>query len=300
MLHLVIGNTGPVGLGREICRILSGDGRSVRALVRPTSNPERVAELASMGVELCEGDLKDRASMDRACEGVSAVLTSATTTLCRQPDDTIEAVDRNGYVNLVEAAAAAGVRQFVYTSYSKNTQKYADCPLTDAKLHIEDLVKRSGFESYTILRPSYFTECWIGPNLHFDITEHKALIYGAGHTKICWISTRDVARFAVASLTNPAGRNATLELGGPDALSPLEIVAMCEDIGQCKFTVEHVSEADLERERVESTNSLDISMAALKLGYARGDMIAMDELLPQFPEMELMVVKDYVQSMLGG
>ena len=56
-MNLVVGATGPVGLGFEICRRLRQAGQPVRAIARPTANPERVAELRRLGVELLPGDL---------------------------------------------------------------------------------------------------------------------------------------------------------------------------------------------------------------------------------------------------
>ena len=41
-------------------------GEKVRALVRTTSSPEKVASLEKCGVELCLGDLKDTDSLVRA------------------------------------------------------------------------------------------------------------------------------------------------------------------------------------------------------------------------------------------
>ena len=48
---LVVGATGL--LGTEICRRLAKRGEKVRALVRTTSSPERVASLEKCCVELC-------------------------------------------------------------------------------------------------------------------------------------------------------------------------------------------------------------------------------------------------------
>ena len=59
--NLVVGATGLVGQG--ICRLLVEQGRPVRALVRCTSDPEKVARLRELGAELAHGDLKDPASL---------------------------------------------------------------------------------------------------------------------------------------------------------------------------------------------------------------------------------------------
>jgi uncharacterized protein YbjT (DUF2867 family) len=58
-MNLVVGATGPIGLGGEICRLLRKQGKPVRALVRPTSSADRVSQLRSAGVEIVVGDVID-------------------------------------------------------------------------------------------------------------------------------------------------------------------------------------------------------------------------------------------------
>ncbi len=300
MIHLIVGATGPVGLGRQICRRLIEGGRPVRALVRPTSNPAAVAELAGLGVELMTADLKDCASLDGLCRGVAVILTTATTTASRQPGDTIAAVDLAGYHNLVQAAQHAGVSRFVYTSYSINTQRAAPCPLTWAKQAVEKLIMSGSF-TYTILRPSYFTEIWLGPLLGFDIRAATARIYGSGQQPISWIATADVAEVAVRALEHPVAANAVLELGGPEALSPLAVVRLCEQLGGRRFQVELVSEVELEARRkaaFEAADDLGESVAALALGYAAGDPIDMTAMAAHFG-MSLRTVDEHVRAVLA-
>jgi NADH dehydrogenase len=91
----------------------------------------------------------------------------------------------------------------------------ASFPLQDAKRAVETRLRESGL-TYTILQPTYFVEAWLSPGVGFDYPNRKATIYGTGENPISWISYADVARFAVACLDNPASRNATLELGGPE------------------------------------------------------------------------------------
>src|SRR5256712_11117147 len=112
---LVVGATGL--LGSEICRRLTQRGNPVRALVRTTSNHDRVAKLEGLGAELVRGDLKDRASLDAACRGASAVISTASSTMSRQEGDSIESVDRQGQLSPVDPAAAAGVKHFVPISF---------------------------------------------------------------------------------------------------------------------------------------------------------------------------------------
>lgn len=105
-MNLIAGATGM--LGSEICRLLREQGKRVRALVRSTSNPERLADLGGLGVELVQGDLKDAATLEEACRGASAVISTASSTVSRQAGDSIDSVDRQGQLNLIEAAERDG------------------------------------------------------------------------------------------------------------------------------------------------------------------------------------------------
>src|SRR4030095_13845816 len=66
IMYLVVGATGPGGFGGALCRQLRVADNPVRALVRSTANPNRVANLARIGVELIAGDLKNPRSLHEA------------------------------------------------------------------------------------------------------------------------------------------------------------------------------------------------------------------------------------------
>src|ERR1700722_2131066 len=72
---LVVGATGL--LGTRICERLRADGQPVRALIRRTSNPGKVQALRSLGCELTIGDLKNPPQIHSACQGISAVISTA-------------------------------------------------------------------------------------------------------------------------------------------------------------------------------------------------------------------------------
>ncbi|MGG7382841.1 hypothetical protein ACQ7B2_30260, partial [Escherichia coli] len=67
---------------------------------------------------------------------------------------------------------------------------------------------------------SYFIEMWLTPMFGFDYVNGRVRIYGEGTNPISWVSYKDVARVAVAAVDTPAARNTTLEVGGPQPLSP--------------------------------------------------------------------------------
>lgn len=293
-MNLVVGATG--FLGSEVCRRLIEKGKTVRGLVRPTSDPAAIERLQALGVDTVEGDLKDPASLEVACRGIHTVLSTATSTRSRQQGDSVEATDGQGQLNLIEAARKAGVSRFVYVSYSGHIGK--DDPLTKAKRTAEQQLHQSGM-TYTILRPSIFMEVWLSPALAFDYPNAKATIYGTGQNRISWISLSDVAAFAVESVDHPAAENAILELGGPEALSPLEVVRMFEEVGGQPFEVQYVSEKELRAQQAAATDSMQQTFAALQLAYASGDQIPMKETLRQYP-LPLTSVREYARRVLSA
>jgi len=286
---LVAGATGL--LGREICRLLRERGKPVRAMVRKTSNPEIVNDLKKRRAELVFADLRDSASLAPACRNAQSVISTVSSTISRQEGDSIESVDRQGQIRLIDAAKAAGVRRFVLISF--NHQKVpASCALTEAKNAAEQHLMKSGME-YTILRPAAFMEVWLSPALGFDAANGKATIYGSGKNPISWISLFDVAAFAAESVDRPGKQ--IIEIGGAEALSPLEVVRVFEEAAGRKFDVQHVPEEALEAQRASATDPMQHSFASLMLYYAKGDRIDMSQTMSQFP-LRLKSVRDYAQS----
>src|SRR5690242_20666201 len=106
---LVTGATGQQG--GAVTRHLLAQGRRVRALTRAPDKPAARA-LAGQGAEVVQGDLYDRASLDRALRDVYGVFSVQNFWL---PDVGYEGEVRQGKT-LADAAKAAGVQHFVYTS----------------------------------------------------------------------------------------------------------------------------------------------------------------------------------------
>ena len=290
-MNLIVGATGL--LGSEICRLVAAEGKPARALVRPSSDQSKVAQLESLGLEIAQGDLKDRSSLDAACREVRAVISTASSTLSRQDGDSIQTVDLEGQLNLIDAAKAANVSRFVLISFPHVDVEF---PLQAAKRRVEEHLTRSGL-TYTILQPTFFMEVWLSPALGFDAGNAKAQVYGSGKNKISWISYKDVAKFAVASLDKPEARNAVIKLGGLEALSPLEVVRAFEELQGRKFDVQHVPEEVLREQRESASDPLQQSFAGLMLYYSEGHTIDMRETLQTFP-VQLTSVRDFAKASL--
>jgi len=206
---LVVGASG--SLGGKIVRGLLERREVVRALVRP-GRPHRPIERD--GATVVVGDLRDRLSLDRACEGATAVVTTASAS--KTADDSIENIDVRGNENLIAAAEAAAVERFVFIS-TLNASAGSPVPVFRAKGMTEQRLRQSRLV-HTILQPNAFMDVWFPMLVERPaFSGQPVTLVGESRRRHAFIAERDVAAFAVSSLIAAAARNATLPLGGPEA-----------------------------------------------------------------------------------
>jgi uncharacterized protein YbjT (DUF2867 family) len=229
---LVVGATGR--LGSMIAQRLLAAGKDVRILVRHNSPSEELAKqglatpaesLIDAGAQPVYGDLKDRASLDAACQGIETVLTTANSAL-RGGEDNVETVDRKGNRSLIDAAQAAGVTHLIFTS-AIIADKDSPVPFLRAKALSEEHLRASGM-GYTILAPNIFMEVWMGAVVGVPLRMGQPVtLVGEARRTHSFVSMGDVAAFATAAVDSPAALNQRLVIGGPEAVSWREVVAAC-------------------------------------------------------------------------
>ncbi|CAN5261419.1 NmrA/HSCARG family protein [soil metagenome] len=146
---LVTGATG--NQGGAVASNLLERGFQVRALTR-NQNSEEAQALAEQGAEVVQGDMEDRSDMDRVLEGAYGVFS-------------VQTFWEAGYdleikqgKTLADAAKAAGVEHFVYSSVG-SAHRETGIPHFDSKWEIEEHVREIGLP-YTILRPAFFMQNW--------------------------------------------------------------------------------------------------------------------------------------------
>jgi len=145
---LITGAAGEVG--RRLARQMVADGWEVRALVLP-ADPLR-ARLQGIVGDIHEGDVRDAASLGPACAGVDTVVHLAAVILT-QDHAQYDQINRRGTANLVQAAASAGVRHFVYIS-SASVVYPRLTPYGQSKLDAERIVAAETRFAHTIVRPT--------------------------------------------------------------------------------------------------------------------------------------------------
>ncbi len=189
-LILVTGATGQQG--GAVARKLLERGFAVRALTRDTEKPA-AKELAGLGAEVVEGDLDDRASIERALEGVRGVFS-----VQQFAETGVEGEVRQGKA-LADAAKEAGVEHFVYSSVG-SAHKETGIPHFDSKWEVEEHARGIGLPC-TVLRPVFFMQNWewmrepiLGGALPQPLDPEKPLQN---------VAVEDIGAFAALAFENP-------------------------------------------------------------------------------------------------
>jgi NADH dehydrogenase len=220
---LVVGATGLVG--GSIARGLLADGRKVRVLVRPCSDAR---PLIDAGAQPVAGDLKDPSSLVGACAGVATLITTASAG-SRGGADTPQTVDLEGNRHLIDAAREAGVGQFVFVS-TIAADEDSPVPVLRAKAAAEAHLRHSGLP-HTILAATPLMDVLLplivgGPAR----AGRPVTLVGEGRRRHSFVAAADVAAFAVAAVGHPAALNRRVVVGGPEAVSLRDVVAVYERV----------------------------------------------------------------------
>src|SRR5947209_6269657 len=217
---LIVGASGR--LGNVVVQHLLEQGKSIRVMTR---DPRGLAHLKQQGVEVVSGDLRDRASLVNACQGVEQVLAAAHA-LDGKGDNTPRTVDDVGNRHLIDAAKAAGVKHFIFVSV-QGARPASPLEFFRIKYGTEEYLRASGL-NFTILRPGAYMELWdqlIGQPVR---KQGKPTIFGRGTNPINFVSVQDVARFVSIALDDPRARNAVIEVGGPENLTMNQVAEIFE------------------------------------------------------------------------
>jgi uncharacterized protein YbjT (DUF2867 family) len=200
---LVVGATG--NLGGQVVDKLLARGKTVRALVRPSSDASR---LEGKGVEIARGDMLDLDSLVRAMRGADAVVSTAAgyTRRSRNADE----VDTVGNANLARAAHEAGVRRFVLTSIL-TCDRTPDVSHFWHKKLAEDKLEELGVP-FVALRPGAFLDQIT--QMAGDPFAKKRLIWlGSKTVPLTFVLTVDVAGHLATAIDAPGLDGQRIDIG---------------------------------------------------------------------------------------
>jgi uncharacterized protein YbjT (DUF2867 family) len=187
---LITGATGHQG--GAVVRQAVERGFHVRALIR---NPQKPAarKLENLGVAIAQGDFDDRESLDRALEGCHGVFS-------------VQNFHTEGYVGevrqgkaMADAAKAAGVRHFVYSSVG-NANRNTGIPHFESKWEIEQHLSSIQIP-HTVLRPVffYFNYEAMRPSINQGVLAMPL----SPETKLCQVSEDDYGRIVAMVFEDP-------------------------------------------------------------------------------------------------
>jgi uncharacterized protein YbjT (DUF2867 family) len=218
---LVTGATGRQG-GAVAARLLA-DGWNVRALTRDPSSPKALA-LKESGAEIVGGDLDDRASLDRAAEGVWGVFSVHAGAYEGGPYGHDLGHEERSAANLGAAARTAGAAHLVHSSsvgVGGPLEPHLD--MLQRKAAAERAIRASGVP-HTILRPSSFMENTFDS---FRELQNGALVSPLhADTYEPHIAAVDIAAFAAIAFADPeAHAGKAYDLAGDD-LTQVEKAAL--------------------------------------------------------------------------
>lgn len=225
---LIIGASSTVG--KAIIPLLLEAGCELRLSTR---EPDKLKAYRVPGVEIVQVDLLDNDSIERACQGADTVLMSAHSIIGKGKYAS-RFVDLDGGRRLIDVACRQSVSHFVYVSILGASTTHSSMFFRH-KAQVENYLKQSGL-SYTILRPSAFflphtvlhAQAFTNPQraLQEFLAGNKATFFGQGETPRNFVANEDVAQFALIALTDPKAVNQTIEIGGPENLTPREVAAI--------------------------------------------------------------------------
>ncbi|MBY6313639.1 MULTISPECIES: SDR family oxidoreductase [Nocardiaceae] len=204
----VTGSTGAVG--GAVAALLADSGMAIRLLVRDIGRAPAIPESA---VEQCSYD--DADASIRTLRGVDVLFMVSGSESATRLDE---------HRTFVDAAAAAGVRHLVYTSFF-GAAPDATFTLARDHFHTEQHIVASGI-GHTFLRDNFYA----------DVMEHFAgedgVIRGpAGDGRVSLVARADVARVAATVLNDPASHvGKAYDLTGPEALTMAEVAATIAEV----------------------------------------------------------------------
>ena len=186
--------TGATGKqGGAVSRHLLSKGYAVRALTRHPDKPA-AQELAAAGAQLVQGDLNDPSSYRSALASASGVFS-------------VQNFWESGYdgevregIALADAAKAAGVKHFVYSSVASAHRKTGLVHF-ESKWKIEEHIRSIGIP-HTIFRPVFFMDNWQFFGREYILAGTLSLPLKPG-TKLQQIAVDDIGAFVALAFEQP-------------------------------------------------------------------------------------------------
>jgi NAD(P)H dehydrogenase (quinone) len=250
------------------------DPRSIVAVVR---DPQKVADLATRGVQVRRGDYTDAPSLEVAFRGVTRLLFISTNVL---GDERMRQ-----HRNVVNAARAADVQQVFYTSVIKPAASahFAGSP---SHFQTEALIRETGIP-YTFFRNNLYLD--IVPFMFGEAMQTGVLEHNGGRGRIGFIARDDIAGALAAALCEGDHANREYPI---TAVAPYGLADVASALGKAggRSVAYHELSSDEFRKTLEAKGSpapvvaMSVSLGeAIRAGEFDANATQLDQLLGRAP-----------------
>lgn len=215
---MTIAITGASGvLGRTTAELVM-QAVDPREVVLTTRRPESLADLAARGAEIRGVDFADPSTLEGAFAGVDRLLLISMDVVGSRLDPQRAAI---------EAAAKAGVRHIVYTSFPEPVTDNPALVVAD-HLGTEQALRESNGQ-WTMLRNSLYAHMQVR-GIEQAIASGR-LVTNGGVGATAYVTREDCAAAAAAVLTQDGHEGMSYDVTGPEALSGADLAALASDVG---------------------------------------------------------------------
>ena len=230
---VLAGGTGDLG-GRIINALLER-GADVRALVRPSTDNEKIEKLEQRRVTVIRVELSDVSGLTKACEGASCVVSA----LQGLRDVIVDAQS-----NLLDAALAAGVPHFIPSDFSSDFTRLTPGDNRNFDLRRafnEHLDTKTAIAGTSILNGAFAELLTYNiPMLNF---KNKSIGYWeSADWRVDFTTMNDTAAFTAAAATDPSAprvlRIASFQI------SANELKTVAENVTKESFTLVNMGSRD--------------------------------------------------------
>jgi NAD(P)H dehydrogenase (quinone) len=279
---MTIGLTGVTGhVGRRVRELLPDTGQPLVLLAR---TPSKVTAGPRDEVRRC--DFADPEGAARALSGVDTLLMVSAS----------EAADRlDQHRAFVGAAAEAGVRHVVYTSFQGAAP---DCTFTLGRDHwaTEQAIREVGL-GFTFLRDSFYAD-------FLPLMAQDGVIRGpAGDGRVAAVARGDVAAVAAVVLADPGSHaGAAYDLTGPEALTLAEAAEVITDVTgtPTRYVDETLEEAYASRASYGAPDWQVDAWVSTYTAIAAGEVSVVSEAVPRLTGRPATSLRDLLEAAVRG
>ena len=221
-------------------------------IIATTRDPQKLADIASLGVVVRRADFSDPTTLTTAYAGAARLLIISTYVV----GQSVEL-----HKAAIAGAVAAGVKHIVYTS-TPHADPNSTNPLIADHGQTEVALAASGV-SWTALRNSFYAE-FLKNFLDLLLVKRQLLI-PEGSVKHAWIFREDCARAAVGALLGKLTITGPVDVTGPEALSFADIAVRLSNFSYHEITAHALPDQEIIAQVIAKGVPVDVANSTVRL-----------------------------------